>query len=139
VGENFAVAGVSEEEICLGDIVRVGTVLVQVSAPRIPCANQARHVGQVDWIKLTLKELRPGFYLRVLEPGVVQAGDLWQLEERLNPGATLVALNRCWYHDFAVELARKFATLPGLMAWWQGRFVERLAKTANSNQDTDQL
>ena len=138
VGENFALAGASEDEICLGDIVRVGTALVQVSAPRIPCANQARHVGQADWIKLTLKELRLGFYLRVLEPGVVQAGDGWQLAEQLNPGSTLVALNRCWYHDFDLAVAQKFTTLPGLMAWWQGRFAERLAKAGQSNQDADQ-
>jgi MOSC domain-containing protein YiiM len=128
VGENFTLEAISEDEICLGDIVRIGTARVQVSAPRTPCANQARRVGRADWIKLTLAELRPGFYLRVLEPGVVEAGDAWQLVERLNPGSSLTVLNRCWYHDFEPDLARKFTTLPGLMAWWQGRFAEKLAK-----------
>jgi MOSC domain-containing protein YiiM len=129
VGENFVLAGVGEDEVCLGDIVRLGSTLVQVSCPRIPCANQARRVGRADWIKLTLAELRPGFYLRVLEPGVVQPGDAWQLEERLNPDHSLLVLNRCWYHDFQPDLARQFATLPGLSDWWQGRFAEKLQKS----------
>jgi MOSC domain-containing protein YiiM len=75
---------------------------------------------------LTLKELRPGFYLRVLEPGVVQAGDGFKLEERLNPGSSLTAFNRCWYHDFDPVLAERFTTMPGLSEWWQKRFAKKL-------------
>jgi MOSC domain-containing protein YiiM len=127
VGENFVLEHLSEDEICIGDIYRVGAALVQVSAPRIPCANQARRIGRADWVKLTIQELRPGFYMRVLDPGVVQAGDAFVLAERLNPGATLVAFNRCWYHNFDPALAERFARMPGLMAWWQGRFAQKLA------------
>jgi MOSC domain-containing protein YiiM len=129
VGENFVLASLSEDDVCIGDIIRVGTARMQVSAPRIPCANQARHVGRADWVKLTVQELRPGFYLRVLEPGTVQPGEVWHLEERLNPGATLRIFNRCWYHDFDRRLAQTFATLPCLMAWWQERFAEKLSKS----------
>jgi MOSC domain-containing protein YiiM len=126
VGENFTLANISEDEICIGDVYRVGTAQVQVSSPRIPCENQARRIGRSDWIKLTLKELRPGFYLRVLEPGVVQAGDGFKLGERLNPGSSLTVFNRCWYHDFDPALAGKFATMPGLSEWWQKRFAKKL-------------
>ena len=128
VGENFALEHTAEDEVCIGDIYRVGTALVQVSAPRIPCANQARRIGRADWIKLTIQELRPGFYMRVLESGVVQAGDAFALAERLNPDATLVAFNRCWYHDFDPSLAERLGRMAGLMEWWQGRFAEKLAK-----------
>lgn len=128
VGENFALEQITEDEVCIGDMYRVGITLVQVSAPRIPCANQARRIGRADWARLTIRELRPGFYLRVLEPGVVQAGDGFALAERLNPGATLVAFNRCWYHHFDPALAEQLSKMPGLMAWWQGRFAEKLAK-----------
>jgi MOSC domain-containing protein YiiM len=99
--------------------------LVQVSAPRTPCANQARRVGRPDWIKLTLQELRPGLYLRVLEPGVVQAGDTWVLHERLNPGGTLLALNRCYYREFDADVARAFIAMPGLMDYWKERLTEK--------------
>ena len=129
VGENFTVEDITEDEICIGDVYRVGsTARVQVSSPRIPCENQARRIGRSDWIKLTLTELRPGFYLRVLEPGIVQAGDKFKLEERLNPGSNLIVFNRCWYHDFDPVLAKKFTTMPGLMIWWQKRFAKKLAQ-----------
>ncbi len=126
VGENFVLENVTEDEICIGDIYQVGTAILQVSCPRIPCDNQARRIGRSDWIKLTLKELRPGLYLRVLEPGMVQAGDEFRLEDRPNPDNNLVVFNHCWYHDFDPALAKKFAALPGLMIWWQERFAKKL-------------
>ena len=126
VGENFTLANMTENEICIGDVYQVGTTRLQVSMPRVPCDVQARRIGRSDWIKLTLKELRIGFYLRVLEPGVVQAGDEFKLVERINPGSSLTVLNRCWYHDFDPALAEKFTTMPGLMARWQERFAKKL-------------
>jgi MOSC domain-containing protein YiiM len=132
VGENWALEHITEAEVCIGDIYRVGTALVQVSAPRSPCENQARRIGRADWVKLTLQELRTGIYLRVLAPGVMQAGDAFQLTERLNPGKTIPMLNRCWYHTFEPALAQEFTTMPGLMPWWQQRFAERLAERGDN-------
>jgi MOSC domain-containing protein YiiM len=60
VGENFTLDGIHEAEICVGDLVRVGTALVQVTGPRIPCANLARRIGRADWVKLTVRENRTG-------------------------------------------------------------------------------
>jgi MOSC domain-containing protein YiiM len=128
VGENFTLEDVREDEICIGDIYRVGTARIQVSCPRSPCDNQARRIGRSDWVKLTIQELRPGFYMRVLEPGLVQAGDAFQLEERPNPGSSLTVFNRCWYHEFDPVLAEQFTTMTGLMPWWQERFAQKLAK-----------
>jgi MOSC domain-containing protein YiiM len=127
VGENLALENVTEDEICIGDVYGMGTAVVQVSAPRIPCHNQARRIGRADWVKLTLQELRLGLYMRVLEPGVLQAGDKLHLVERLNPQATMTAFNRCYYQEFDAELARQCTTMPGLMTWWQERFAKKLA------------
>lgn len=126
VGENWTLEHITEDDACIGDIYRVGTALVQVSAPRSPCESQARRIGRADFVKLTLQELRTGIYLRVLEPGIVQAGEAFQLMVQLNPGKTIPMLNRCWYHEFDAELAKEFTTMPGLMVWWQQRFAEKL-------------
>lgn len=111
VGENFTVADLTEEQVCAGDTVRVGTALLQVTGPRVPCANLARRIGRLDWIKLTVKENRTGFYLRVLEPGTVQAGDAWQLEERLNPDASIPAINRYMYLFFVPSFAQRMTQM----------------------------
>lgn len=126
VGENFTLDRIGEDQICAGDIVRVGTALVQVSGPRVPCANQARRIGRADWVKLTIRENRTGFYLRVLEAGIVQPGDAWQLEERLNPDGSIMAINRCAYLDFDPDYARRMEQMAGLGEWWKKQMRERL-------------
>ncbi|HBX68772.1 MAG TPA: MOSC domain-containing protein [Chloroflexi bacterium] len=126
VGENLTLDTWDDSNLCVGDQLRIGTALIQISAPRSPCENQARFVGRPDWVKRTLEELRTGIYARVLEPGTVQAGDEVVLEECLNPGLTIRALNDCWYFNFDVALAERFITAEGLMAWWQQRFRDKV-------------
>ena len=129
LGENLVLDGIKEDEVCAGDILRIGTALVQVSGPRIPCETQARRAGRKDWVKLTIHENRTGFYLRVLEAGTVQAGESWMMQERLNDEASIPAINRCFYLEFDMDLANRFAEAPGLADWWREQFREKLART----------
>jgi MOSC domain-containing protein YiiM len=128
VGENFTLDRIGEDRICVGDIVRVGSGLVQVSGPRVPCANQARRIGRSDWVKLTIRENRTGFYLRVLEPGAVEAGNAWELQERLNPDGSIPAINRCMYLHFDPDDANRIIEMPGLGAWWRKELIQKLEK-----------
>lgn len=130
LGENLVLTGMSEDEVHAGDIMRMGTALVQVSGPRVPCETQARRAGRVDWVKLTIRENRTGFYLRVLEAGVVQDQDRWVLKERLNEQGSIPAINRCLYLDFDRDVARNYSELPGLAEWWREQFRERLSRTS---------
>ena len=125
-GENFVLDGITEDEIFAGDMVGAGFALLQVSGPRVPCANLARHIGRSDWVKLTIRENRTGFYARVLEPGMVCPGDPWQLEQRLNEIGSIPSINRCIYLDFAPNFARQAFALHGLGDWWKQQFREKL-------------
>jgi MOSC domain-containing protein YiiM len=126
VGENITLANMTEDNICVGDELRLGTALVQVSGPRVPCANLARHIGRPDWVKQTILENRTGFYLRVLEPGIVQSGNAWSLQQRLNPTGSIPAINRCVYLDFDPTYAKTLLDMPGLAAWWKDQAREKL-------------
>jgi MOSC domain-containing protein YiiM len=126
VGENITLEEIAEDEICVGDVVRLGTATVQVSGPRVPCANLARRIGRPDWVKLTIRENRTGFYLRVLEPGVVKEGDAWRIEERFTLGGSIPAINRCMYLEFDPEFARSMMEMPGLEQWWKEQAREKL-------------
>ena len=126
LGENFLLEEIDESDVHAGDIVQVGSARVQVSGPRVPCENQARRAGRADWVKLTIRENRTGFYLRVLEPGVVQGGDKWVLQERLNERGAIPDLNRCLYLEFSRDQAEEFVGMPGLAEWWKQQFRERL-------------
>ncbi len=126
VGENITLDELTEDDICVGDRVRLGTAIVQVSGPRVPCANLGRRIGRTDWVKLTILENRTGFYLRVLEPGAVQAGDGWVLEERVPNAASIPAINRCMYLEFDPDLARMMIEMRGLEAWWRDQARQKI-------------
>ena len=136
VGENVTLRGITEDQIFAGDIVRLGSARVQVSGPRVPCSNQARHIGRPDWIKLTIRENRTGFYLRVLDPGSIQQGDAWALEERLNENASIPALNRCMYLAFNAECARGILAMSGLEPWWKEQVREKLERQSEHWTET---
>ncbi len=126
VGENVTLKNITEDQICVGDQIRLGTALVQVSGPRVPCANLARRIGRPDWVKLTIQENRTGFYLRVLEPGAVEEDDLWLLEWRANETGSIPTINRCMYLDFDPEYARTMLGMPGLAKWWMEQARQKL-------------
>jgi MOSC domain-containing protein YiiM/ferredoxin-NADP reductase len=82
-GENITTAGVLEAELRIGDVLQIGTAVVQVSEPRIPCYKLVmRMVAGSDFAVRFLAANRTGFYCRVLQEGVVKASDALALLER---------------------------------------------------------
>jgi MOSC domain-containing protein YiiM len=74
-GENLTIEGLREEDVGPGDLIRAGTARLQVAKPRGPCAKLGARVGSAGFVKTFLEAGRPGFYARVLEEGIVRAGD----------------------------------------------------------------
>jgi len=126
VGENLTLDDITEDQVCVGDRVRLGTAVVQVSGPRVPCANLARKIGRPDWVKLTIRENRTGFYLRILKPGTLQAADPWIIEERVNPDGSIPAINRCMYLEFDTGYANRMLEMPGLESWWKDQAYQKI-------------
>lgn len=93
VGENWTVTDWNENDVCIGDVWNVGTAHVQVSAPRYPCTKQDRKLGLRHFQRNVVRTRRTGWYLRVVEPGTVQAGDTITLAERPQPALTVERVN----------------------------------------------
>ncbi|HEU5013247.1 MAG TPA: MOSC domain-containing protein [Roseiflexaceae bacterium] len=119
VGENWTLAGADEQDMCIGDVYSVGTARVQVTAPRYPCWKQDRKLKLPDFHKRTMATLRTGFYLRVLQPGVVQPGDELRLVERPQPDLTLQAVNADMHHTSDPAFAQRLLDAPELAAGWK--------------------
>jgi len=85
IGENFTIEGATEDDVCIGDVFTVGGARVQISKPRQPCSAIARRWGVKDFVERIQRTARTGWYLRVLEEGVVEAPSPMRLVERPCP------------------------------------------------------
>jgi len=74
-GENLSTRGVDVTGALIGETWRIGSALLQVSCPRIPCVVFQNWLAEPQWTKRFTDEGRPGAYLRVLEEGEFGAGD----------------------------------------------------------------
>ncbi|MEU6812944.1 MOSC and FAD-binding oxidoreductase domain-containing protein [Streptomyces sp. NPDC046831] len=74
-GENFTVDGLSDDEVCIGDRYRIGDAVFEVTQPRVTCYRVGLRLDEPRMAALLVAHGRPGFYLRVLTEGQVEAGD----------------------------------------------------------------
>jgi MOSC domain-containing protein YiiM len=74
-GENLTTEGVDVTGARIGERWRIGSVLLEVSAPRIPCSTFQAHMGERAWVRRFTETGRPGAYMRVIEEGELGAGD----------------------------------------------------------------
>jgi ferredoxin-NADP reductase/MOSC domain-containing protein YiiM/ferredoxin len=74
-GENLTVEGLGDDEVCIGDRYQIGTAVFEVTQPRVTCYRVGISMNDPRIPALLVSHRRPGFYLRVLEEGDVQAGD----------------------------------------------------------------
>jgi ferredoxin-NADP reductase/MOSC domain-containing protein YiiM/ferredoxin len=74
-GENFTVEGLGDDDVCIGDRYRIGSAVFEVTQPRVTCYRVGIRMNDPRIPALLVSHRRPGFYLRVLEEGDVQAGD----------------------------------------------------------------
>lgn len=123
-GENLTVSGLTEESVCIGDVLEIGEARLQVSQPRRPCATLARRHQVRDMIKLVQRNGRSGWYLRVLGEGDLAAADPIVLRDRPHPAWTVrraaqVALDR----EGQPEEARALAACEALSAGWRDWLV----------------
>lgn len=74
-GENLRTRDVATTHAVIGTRWRIGTALLEVTSPRVPCATFAERMAEPQWVKRFTAAGRVGTYLRVLENGKAQAGD----------------------------------------------------------------
>jgi MOSC domain-containing protein YiiM len=74
-GENLTISGLESATLNIGDRLQVGAVLLEITAPRIPCSTLAARMRDPEFVKRYRHGERPGLYCRVIQGGAVQAGD----------------------------------------------------------------
>jgi len=126
-GENLTTAGLVESEVYIGDRFRIGTALLEISQPRIPCANLALRHERPDLPKRFLASGRSGFYFRIVEPGEVAAGDAIEREVRDPRGISIADVQSLARAQGDRALIGRAADHPALAAVWRDELRARLS------------
>ncbi len=135
-GENISTGGATEKDLCIGDILELGGVRVQVSQGRQPCWKLGAHTGIADMARRMQESLRTGWYYRVLTPGQVAEGERLRLVERRHPRWTVRQVTGARFAPrIDPELARELAELPELAEGWRRAFAR---KADSDHGDEDQ-
>jgi ferredoxin-NADP reductase/MOSC domain-containing protein YiiM len=136
-GENFTVDGLSDQEVCIGDRYRVGGALFEVTQPRVTCYRVGIRMEEPQMAALLVAHGRPGFYLRVLEEGEVEAGDeilrVASGPERMSVFEINALLYMPGHPRSQLERALR---IPALSAGWRGSFEALLAQERSGGATT---
>lgn len=126
-GENISTTGITERDVCIGDKIRIGGALVQISQGRQPCYTLNFYFGVPEMSRIVQSLRATGWYYRVLEEGEIRQGDPIDLLERPNPDWPVDAVQLVLYEDtLNGEALKILSELPELDEGWRGIFAERL-------------
>ncbi len=127
-GENLTVEGLLEDQVYIGDVLRIGDVLLEVTQPRVPCFKLAHKMGMPGFPKLFAKSGRTGFYLRVLAEGEITAGDEIERVKTDPHGLSVHALMDVMHFDRNnIAVMEKAVSIPALTPSWREELKEHLA------------
>jgi ferredoxin-NADP reductase/MOSC domain-containing protein YiiM len=132
-GENFTIAGLSDDEVCIGDRYRIGEAEFEVTQPRVTCFRVGMRLGEPKMPNLLVSQHRPGFYFRVISEGTVRAGDDIVRTRRGRHELSVADVDALLYlPNRNAELLRKIVDVPELSPGWQQSFRDMLAEPASA-------
>lgn len=130
-GENISTKGLCEADVCIGDVFRLGSAVVQISQGRQPCWRLNARFAEKTMARRVQESARTGWYYRVLESGRVTAGDTLELLERPAEGWSLQRILHLLYRDtLNREALSGLAELPELAESWRFLARRRLDRAA---------
>jgi MOSC domain-containing protein YiiM len=118
-GENLTVDGFDVNAAWVGERWRIGTCVLEVSEPRMPCFKLGLRMGTADFVDLFEMVRRFGSYLRIVEEGSVSAGDPVELVSRPDEQLTVIELAESKRTD-DMGLLERVARHPAVSPSWSG-------------------
>jgi MOSC domain-containing protein YiiM len=129
-GENFTTEGLLEAEVSVGDRYRIGSAVVRVTTPRLPCYKLAAKFQRDDMIERFVLSGRCGFYFAVVQAGEVGAGDEFEFLGREDPTLPIAEVNRLYTaKSLDRESLQRSLDVKSLPESWRDRFRARLAES----------
>jgi MOSC domain-containing protein YiiM len=130
-GENFTTEGLREDELHVGDQFRIGSSVLTVRQPRMPCYKLAAKFQRDDMIARFLHSGRSGFYFSVEQEGEVEECDSIELISRNQNGISIAEMNQLFARDrYNRDLLHKAIATAALPEDWREYFLPRLHGSA---------
>jgi len=128
-GENLSTQGLTEANVCLGDVYQIGTAVIQVSQGRQPCWKLNARFDLPDMIERIRANGRTGWYYRVVQTGEIEPGDSFERVQRPLPEWPLARLWRVLFHDpIDTAALSELSRLDLLAESWRARAAKKLAE-----------
>lgn len=128
-GENLTTQGVDVSNALIGERWEIGTAILQVSQPRIPCWRLGVRMNDPLFPRRFADAMRPGAYLRIIKQGLVGAGDPIRIVERPDHDLKVVDVFRIFFRDRHQESLERLLTVSALSAGWKEWAAELLEKS----------
>ncbi len=129
VGENLTIDNFDERDVFIGDEYKIGTTLLQISQPRIPCYKIGIKMNSREFPKLFSQSGLLGSYMRVIEVGKMKIGDSVELSRRDDDSMSIFEISQLLFVDIKnIEGMKKAIDLKYLSEEIKERFRERLMK-----------
>lgn len=128
-GENLTTENILEDDIYVGDILKVGSAILQVTQPRLPCSKFGFRMGDISVIKHMTDTERSGFYFSVLEDGEFSVSSEISFIERDVNRVSIKMVNRYYLNkkDYVSEI-ENVLKIKALAKSWKDDFEKFLNK-----------
>lgn len=127
-GENLTVEGLFEDELNIGDRLRIGSAELTVTQPRLPCYKLAVKFSRDDILKRFLESGLTGFYFAVQKEGEVGAGDSIEILKRDANGLTVSDVTRLYLAKDDFETLQRALRVEALPDSWKSYFEAEIEK-----------
>ena len=136
-GENLTVEGLPDDEVFIGDRYRIGEAEFEVTQPRVTCYRVGLRLGVPEMPALLVSHHRPGFYMRVIREGPIQADGAITKTRSGTHALTVADTDALLYlpHRDLAKL-RRAVQIPALSPGWQDSFRDLLAATEDGDSAT---
>ena len=112
-GENLTITDLESATLVIGDRLRVGAMMLEITAPRIPCVTLAVRMEDPQFVKKFRDGEKPGAYCRVIATGQVMVNDPVELIPYQGPRVSVLDLFRSFYQkDLSAAELRRFIAAP---------------------------
>jgi MOSC domain-containing protein YiiM len=126
-GENITATGMVEEQVCIGDIYKIGGTIVQVTQGRVPCATISKYNQENQFLKKVVETTLTGYFFRVLEEGTIMFDSEITLVEKHSKEISVSFATQILFHQKQDKTSiEKILTVDALAEDWRNRFLKLL-------------